>query len=260
MPLQVAEDPSLSLADLKVYVALDYLCGKRGWWYGSQASIAERLHLSTRSVERSVAKLVEAEHIGTRRLGIRFRTWTMYHVLARTIDAPDEPTGEIARADILVGSDPTKMSDPIPQTTPQTDDDDLAAREAVWERLVYHEFPTTSAVANPQRYLSSIKTFPQLTDDQIRSWRGFLRGFDKARRKHTPGPHSPLLIPTLGWIRRLLPVFDHIRARRPYPTEYELIATVRSLGVNHARDCHDALEIIARNASQYTALLDEMRT
>jgi hypothetical protein len=266
MPLHVGRDSTLSLSDVKVYMMLDYLCGKRGWWYGPHHDIAERLDISTRSVERSVSKLVEAGHIATKRLGMRFRTWTMYHVLARTVDAPIEPTSEIDRPASLADSDPTEMADPIPQTTPQKEeeDDGVAARVNQWNMLTTgFDRQTTPTVSNPQGYFKKAKDVPQLDGEGLASWRRFINGIDASRREFVKGAVEihvhPLRIPTLAGVRKLLPVAEHLLERRRRPTPYEIMQSLQRIGIPITQDAHDALEVIAERPRVFMANLDEIQ-
>lgn len=83
----------VTLADIQVYAAIDYLAGKRGWWYGSHKMIAARAGgISEKSVQRAVARLSKLGFLTSKRLGMKYHTWTQYWVLSRGVEGPSEPT------------------------------------------------------------------------------------------------------------------------------------------------------------------------
>lgn len=84
IPLDIAFDESLTMADIRVYLAIDHLCGKRGWWVCGQEVLASKTGLGERSVQRSVATLRERGYIVTVRLGAQSGTRLRYELPART--------------------------------------------------------------------------------------------------------------------------------------------------------------------------------
>ncbi len=106
-PLALAFDEELTLADVRVYAAIDYRAGPRGYWWGTHQAISDETcphtdatratcpghepTVAQRSIERCVRRLETRGYIGTTRLGLQYQNATMYFVLARTIDGPDGP-------------------------------------------------------------------------------------------------------------------------------------------------------------------------
>ena len=98
IPLSVADDDRLTRADLRVYIQLDYLGGRRGHWYGSRSIIAAALNIHPNTVALSVQTLVERGYIAVERLGIRYDNVYRYYILARTQAPPpvDDPPADTA--------------------------------------------------------------------------------------------------------------------------------------------------------------------
>lgn len=95
MPLELTTDPATTLADVRLYSTLDYLAGKRGWWYGSQERIAEETGMAERSIRRAMNSLIERGYIETQRLGVEYGTVLRYVIVARNVSPPaisDRPT------------------------------------------------------------------------------------------------------------------------------------------------------------------------
>lgn len=150
VPLALLEEPTITLADIKTYAAIDFLAGKRGWWYGSHKMVAARAGTSQRASERSTVKLVELGFLASKRLGMKFRTWTQYWVVARTTKGPNEPTEEVWDHDSVGEPDPPALADPIPQTS-TTEDDERRNSRSLYDTLV-SELQAAPLPVVPDRY------------------------------------------------------------------------------------------------------------
>ena len=93
IPLSIADDDRLTRADLRVYIRLDYMGGRRGHWYGARSILAEALGIHPNTVALSVRALVERGYIAVERMGIRHDNVYRYYILARTQAPPpvDDP-------------------------------------------------------------------------------------------------------------------------------------------------------------------------
>lgn len=95
-------EPDLTMSDMRIYAALDFLAGKRGWWYGEQdqiiAQLSQRLmkigiplhqrELSTSTFRRAIKKLRIKGYIVTENLGIRMNNVLKYYITSRKPDLP----------------------------------------------------------------------------------------------------------------------------------------------------------------------------
>lgn len=110
VPMELVDEPGITLADLRVYIHLDYAAGKRGYWHGTQAELAADSGIVERTVRRAVTKLERLGYIETRRLGIENRTALRYWVLARSqpIEEAEQIADEAVRA--------SGHSDPVADT------------------------------------------------------------------------------------------------------------------------------------------------
>ena len=102
LPSTIAFDNDLNISDIQIYVALDVLAGKRGWWYGEQEEIltlaGEKLagmgHTisfslpSTSTFRRSIKKLREKRYIVTEKLGLKMNNLLKYYLVARNPELP----------------------------------------------------------------------------------------------------------------------------------------------------------------------------
>jgi hypothetical protein len=197
IPKALLRDEKITGADLRTYWAIDYLAGKRGWWYGSQEMLAEEAGISPRTLERSCQRLKARGYISTRRLGMKYHTWTMYHVLARTVAAPAEPD---ERPRSRAGSDPAAERAPIPQTS-ATDltDDDPRENYAALLRQTGGE----SGVRQPALYWSRPVTVPAWDNAAL------LPLIAEAERCRHQGAwegrdRGPLVIPSPPWLHQLM--------------------------------------------------------
>ena len=126
IPLSVADDERLTRADLRVYIRLDYLGGRRGHWYGPRSFLAEALGIHKDTVASSIQVLVHYGYIAVERLGIRYGNVYRYIVLARTqvTPPPDPPPPDTAvdqDTDTAVGGAAYSVSAvrPTPSISPQ---------------------------------------------------------------------------------------------------------------------------------------------
>ena len=118
-PANLILDPTLTLADLRVYLYLDLRAGRRGWWWGTQREISERLSVTSRSVSRAVAKLRARGYISTRQTENLDGT-IAYAVHART--GSTLPLLEPVGSDIAVLPPTTPVSYPPRQGRPNRRD------------------------------------------------------------------------------------------------------------------------------------------
>lgn len=128
VPIDLLQQPGITLADLSVYICLDYAAGKRGYWHGTQGELAEASGIVERTVRRAVTKLERLEYIETRRLGIENRTALRYWVLARSL--PIDEAEQIADEEIR----PTGHSDPV--ATPPSGQGDPVGRTRMSARTI----------------------------------------------------------------------------------------------------------------------------
>lgn len=126
VPIDLMHIPGITLADVKVYVALDHASGKRGRCVMTQAEIMADTHISSdRTIRTSVAKLAEHGYIAIERTGWELKTTNQYFMLART--APAEGADQDYRSvgsELPVGqqrgsahtiSDPDLLPDLLPE-------------------------------------------------------------------------------------------------------------------------------------------------
>ncbi|MCC6269616.1 MAG: hypothetical protein IT300_18820 [Dehalococcoidia bacterium] len=128
MPLHVICDRELTANDLRVYAVLDFLSGKRGWFYDSREEIACKAQVSAAAVSRAIDVLRRKSLIRTEPMGLAHGNVNKYFVLARTIplDAdnaavvnPDKGSSspdDGALSALITAS--LKTTD-LPQTTPK---------------------------------------------------------------------------------------------------------------------------------------------
>lgn len=102
IPLTMIFDKDMNITDLRVYSALDFLAGERGWWYGKQDEIFQFLFDKFNKIEiifsatdrnnktfrRSIKKLREKNYIVTQRMGMRMNHILKYFIIARKPDLP----------------------------------------------------------------------------------------------------------------------------------------------------------------------------
>ena len=101
IPVYVFLDPDLTHADLVVYAALDFLCGKRGYWHVDQNNIFDSIRdqligeipilmdLSNKSIRRAVDKLRQKDYIRTEQMGLKMNHILEYYVMFRKpVDPP----------------------------------------------------------------------------------------------------------------------------------------------------------------------------
>ena len=84
VPIDLLQHPGVTLADVQVYVHIDYAAGKRGYWDGTQREIAEATGVTDRTVRTAITRLEQFDYITTQRLGFANRTVLRYWVLARS--------------------------------------------------------------------------------------------------------------------------------------------------------------------------------
>lgn len=87
VPMALIEQADITLADLRVYMNIDHLAGKRGTWYGPIDELVALTGSGRRSVERSVAKLREGGFIATKREGPSRGSVLHFAILARVTPA-----------------------------------------------------------------------------------------------------------------------------------------------------------------------------
>jgi hypothetical protein len=93
VPLTLANHAGLTLTALRVFVYVDHRCGKRGWWYGQQAIIAEGLGLTERAVRGAVADLRDWGFLETERQGADRGTVLLYKVVPQLQDVDLDEQG-----------------------------------------------------------------------------------------------------------------------------------------------------------------------
>lgn len=224
----------VTLADIQVYAAIDYLAGKRGWWYGSHKMIAARAGgISEKSVQRAVARLSKLGFLTSKRLGMKYHTWTQYWVLSRGVEGPSEPTIEAWEVDKDEGSDPSGMSDPIPQTsTIDLTDDDLAKnaeqvinsdpRLSMSPRQAYDHTveinKTRTGVYNPDKYWMAWGEM-NAGSLNVKDW----QAVDSAiRRVKEVCPKSQHILPSPSYLPALEQLGQVIKNTRPGPVYWAI--------------------------------------
>ena len=120
VPLHILKDDSLTMGDIRVYGALDFLAGKRGWWYGTWEDIAKAAGTSRPTVARAVERLREKGYVSTQKMGIRYAHVLRYLTDARLVEVDDtasditHDTGD----NITHDTDPVSgVILPLPQTS-----------------------------------------------------------------------------------------------------------------------------------------------
>lgn len=102
IPLAMMFDKDINKTDIKIYSAIDFLAGERGWWYGKQDEIFQFLFdrfaqteivfsstdRSNKTIRRSIKKLREKNYIVTQRMGMRMNHILKYFIIARKPDLP----------------------------------------------------------------------------------------------------------------------------------------------------------------------------
>lgn len=83
VPLALARE-DFSGADLRTYIAIDGLAGRRGYWYGLQSELVEMTGVSERQVSQAVRRLRDGGYLLTEALGLRYNNMLLYVVPART--------------------------------------------------------------------------------------------------------------------------------------------------------------------------------
>ncbi len=81
-PASLITDPELTDTAVRAYLYIDLRAGRRGYWYGTQAEIAEDISAGHRTVKRAIAQLRDRGLIQTDRTG-RERGVLLYRVAAR---------------------------------------------------------------------------------------------------------------------------------------------------------------------------------
>lgn len=84
LPLALVMDMEMTAADFRVYAAIDYLCGKRGQWFGPQAELVKRTGVTERQVRASTEKLVFKGYLLSERCGMARGTVLKYGIPARS--------------------------------------------------------------------------------------------------------------------------------------------------------------------------------
>ena len=140
IPLHVLTDEALTLGDVRVYCALDFLAGKRGHWYGPLEEIAAHAGVSKPTVARAIDTLRKRDYISTVKMGLQHRNVLRYHVHARTVDpvitednAPLSPT---ITTDVIADDHGNTTDLPQTQTTDQQQqprEDDHRRAYRAWE-------------------------------------------------------------------------------------------------------------------------------
>lgn len=118
IPLHVLSDGTLTAGDLRVYGTLDYLAGKRGWFYNNQETVAETAGVSLNTCQRAIDKLREREYISTVRLGLKDNRVLRYLIHARTVDTTHGVTETPSLVATENPSDGVSYSIDLPQTFP----------------------------------------------------------------------------------------------------------------------------------------------
>lgn len=146
VPLHVAADESLTLGDLRAYIAIDYLAGKRGWWYGPQSEIAELMGVHENTVQRAVQALRDAGHISTVRLGLSQKRVTRYYVHARTLDTDVDTIRGVTETPSEVSTETTADGGSNTTDLPQTESIETTTTSRVFFKDVMKRDPPNRTV------------------------------------------------------------------------------------------------------------------
>lgn len=101
IPRDLYLDMGASRGDIAVYCEIDYLCGKRGYYYVGYDVLAERLGVSDRTVRRAVGWLVERSYLNFTAPSERSKWRPCFSIPARSAPVP-EPDHEEAVSDMRV--------------------------------------------------------------------------------------------------------------------------------------------------------------
>ena len=105
IPPEMLIDSKIIPIDIRIYGILDFLAGKRGWWYAPQDEILDYFikrfmemtdikkirpisYFSASTIQRSVKRLRNAGYIITEQTGIESHGTLKYFILARHPDIP----------------------------------------------------------------------------------------------------------------------------------------------------------------------------
>ena len=102
IPLDLIDNKNITLTDIRVYAALDFLAGKQGWWHGEQEKIfdflevrKEKLSVSSPNIfpsritiNRAIQKLRLQGHITTEKMGLKMNNVVRCYIVARNSDPP----------------------------------------------------------------------------------------------------------------------------------------------------------------------------
>ena len=133
VPIELAMDEETTMAEMRVYVALDFLAGKRGWWYGSQDRLSEECGVAARTVRAAVQSLIARGFVTSERMGADHGTVLRYSIVARLrVTGKDLPLthlpdrqgsaallAENCRSQRQASASPYKEPQTSPQTSPQ---------------------------------------------------------------------------------------------------------------------------------------------
>lgn len=103
LPLTLVDNKNITLTDIRVYTALDFIAGNRGWWHLPQEEIFDQYETrkvakdlgpleynppSLRSINRAIKRLREENYIVTKRMGIDQHNVLQYYIIARNPKLP----------------------------------------------------------------------------------------------------------------------------------------------------------------------------
>jgi hypothetical protein len=102
IPLTMTSDKEITIWDIRIYAALDFLAGERGWWYGEQEEIISYLIdklsglnatstikiPSIKTFRRSIKRLREKHYIVTQQMGLEMKSILKYFIVARKPELP----------------------------------------------------------------------------------------------------------------------------------------------------------------------------
>ena len=152
VPMYVGTDPALTLGDLRVYMALDYMAGKRGWFYDPQAKVAEVANVSLDTCQRAIEKLRQRGYISTVQLGLKDRRVLRYALHARTINVETSVQLEELRAQSY------DRTDAVTTPAPERSLDDRT--DAVTNTTDVPQTSTTDVHSRPRARDTYLKAFP----------------------------------------------------------------------------------------------------
>ena len=88
IPLDLIFRADGNLSDLRTFAALDFKCGKRGWWYGPMSDILTITKMADSTVRNSIKRLEKWGYIQTRQMDKQHEFVLHFTILARNVAAP----------------------------------------------------------------------------------------------------------------------------------------------------------------------------